>query len=341
MGDPVGIGPEVIVKAASVPDVRDEADIIVVGDPNVLDHARRDTSIRLQIVEVSTAAEAAARQGTWALPVLPLSRIEGLRWSHPTEESDAAQGKYIERAFELVMRGEATSIVTAPISKASMNRAGATWTGHTEMLAELSTKHVPRSDGRSWTPVMLIAGPTLKVVPLTTHVRLADAARLVTKDRVLHALRVTYESFRQHFGRQRPRIAVAGVNPHAGEGGLFGDEERSAIQPAIQEARALGIEVAGPFSADTIFHRAVSGEFDVVIGMYHDQALIPIKLLDFDRAVNVTLGLPVSRTSVDHGTAYDIAGRGIASANSMIEALRLAARMASAKSRTKEAAIGA
>lgn len=344
MGDPVGIGPEVTVKAASVNDVRSDADLLVLGDAGALRRAARDASLELEVREVGTPEQAREHQGKSVLCVLPVSELDTLAWARPTEASDAAQARYIERAFELVIDQRASAIVTAPINKLSLSRAGVKWTGHTEMLAELSSRRSPRSDGKPWVPIMMLAGPTLKVVPLTTHVPLSEVPSRVTKERVLHAIRVTDGAFRRHFGRHRPRIAVAGLNPHAGESGLFGDEERESIVPAIAESKQEGIGVTGPFPADTIFHRAVSGEFDAVIGMYHDQALIPIKLLDFDRAVNVTLGLPIVRTSVDHGTAYDIAGRGVASARSMIEALRLAARMArdGEKSRMKEgAAVGA
>ncbi len=339
MGDPAGIGAEVTVKAASVPDVRGDADLVVFGDPNVLTRAARDATMDLEIVEVRVE-DAREHQAIDRLPVVPISRLDAFAWSVPTPASDAAQVTYIERAFEAVVGGLVDAIATAPLSKASMSRAGAPWTGHTEMLADLSTRYRPRSDGERWVPMMMLAGPTLKVVPLTTHIPLVDVPAQVTRARVLYAIRVTDDAFRRHFSRHKPRIAVAGLNPHAGEGGLFGSEEREELVPAIEEARRDGIGVSGPFPADTVFHRAVSGEFDVVIGMYHDQALIPIKLLDFDRAVNVTLGLPVIRTSVDHGTAYDIAGRGIASARSMIEALRLAARMArdGQKTWTKEGA---
>jgi 4-hydroxythreonine-4-phosphate dehydrogenase len=339
MGDPVGIGPEVTVKAASVPDVRGDADLVVFGDPNVLRRAAHDSAIDLEIVEVGIE-EARDRQEPNRLPVIPVSKLESFAWGTPQPASDAAQAEYVKRAFSAVMARLAGAIVTAPISKASLSRAGAPWPGHTEMLAELSTAHQPKSDGQPWIPMMMLAGPTLKVVPLTTHIPLAEVSSRVTKELVLHAIRVTDAALKNQFSRRRPLIAIAGVNPHAGEGGLFGGEERDRILPAIDEARELGIAVSGPYPGDTIFHRAVTGEFDVVIGMYHDQALIPIKLLDFDRAVNVTLGLPVIRTSVDHGTAYDIAGRGVASARSMIEAMRLAARMSrdAGKNRAKEGA---
>jgi 4-hydroxythreonine-4-phosphate dehydrogenase len=204
------------------------------------------------------------------------------------------------------------------VHKLSLRRAGVAAPGHTELLGQLSG--VPA-------PVMLLAGPTLKVVPVTAHVPLRAVPDLITESGLRHTLRVTADAFRTFFDTPRPRLAVAGLNPHAGDGGLFGDEEDRVLRPAIEAARREGIEVDGPLPGDSVFHRATTGEFDAVVGMYHDQALIPLKLLDFDHAVNVTLGLPLIRTSVDHGTAYDIAGRGVAAASSMIAALRLAGRM--------------
>lgn len=318
MGDPAGIGPEVILKAATVKDARESA-VVVYGDPDVLERASVETSVSIRIERIQHPSEARAHLGTDVLPVIAVSSLpmEGFGWGRPTHASDVAQVEYIKRAFGAVAAGDADALVTAPISKAALSRAGAPWAGHTEMLAELSG--VER-------PVMMLAGPTLKVVPLTTHVALRDVPGLLSIDRILHALRVTDTSFRRYFAR-KPRIGVAGLNPHAGEGGMFGTEEQQFIIPAIQQAKAAGIDAYGPFSADTVFNRAVSGELDVVIGMYHDQALIPLKLLDFDTAVNVTLGLPIIRTSVDHGTAYDIAGQGVASAHSMIAAMRLAVKM--------------
>lgn len=320
MGDPAGVGPEVVLKAATVNDVRADADMVVFGDPLVLERAARDTAVPIEIVEVERPEDARERNTTNILSVVPVSRIAdgGHGWASPTPDSDLAQVEYVKAAFDAVWTKRADAIVTAPINKVALRRAGAQWPGHTEMLSELSGGHQP---------FMMLAGPTLKVVPLTTHVALKDVPAQLNQPLIENAIRVAHKTFRVHFGAHRPRIAVAGLNPHAGEEGLFGDEERSIIGPAVEAARAEGIEAVGPISGDTVFHRAVSGEFDVVIGMYHDQALIPLKLLDFDQAVNVTLGLPLIRTSVDHGTAYDIAGRGVASAHSMIEALRLAARM--------------
>ncbi len=318
MGDPAGVGAEVVVKAASVNDVRADATLLVYGDPLVLERARKDMALSMRIVEVKSPAEACKHQGCDVLPVVAVSRLADSKWAQPSPQGDLAQVEYIKAAFDAVWNDQADAIVTAPINKLAMRRAGAQWPGHTEMLSELS-------GGAQ--PFMMLAGPTLKVVPLTTHIAIKDVPAALNRELIGQAIRVAHETFRVHFGANRPRIAVAGLNPHAGEDGLFGDEEQSIIRPAVEAAQASGISVVGPISGDTVFHRAVTGDFDVVIGMYHDQALIPLKLLDFDRAVNVTLGLPLIRTSVDHGTAYDIAGRGVASAGSMIEALKLGARM--------------
>lgn len=322
MGDPAGIGPEVVVKAASVSDVYEETRLVVFGDVEVLARAAREMAPPVSIVPVSSGEEAAS--GEWRhgqLPVVGVSSIAdpAFDWGCPVDASDRAQVHYIRQAFDAVRSGAANAMVTAPVNKVSMRRAGVTFPGHTEMLAGLCG--IER-------PVMMLAGPTLKVVPLTTHVPLRDVPELLNPELVGHGIAVTHRAFQRHFGRKRPRIAVAGLNPHASDGGLFGDEEARIISPAIEAARDQGIEAYGPLPADSVFHRAVAGEFDVVLGMYHDQALVPLKLLDFDHAVNVTLGLPIIRTSVDHGTAYDIAGRGVASASSMIAAIRMAARMA-------------
>ncbi|MEL7368479.1 MAG: 4-hydroxythreonine-4-phosphate dehydrogenase PdxA [Myxococcota bacterium] len=320
MGDPAGIGPEVILKAATVNDVRAESELMVFGDAGVLRRAARDIGIDVEVVEIQQAEEAAEHQGTRALPVVSVSRLgpKDYAWGQPTPASDAVQIDFIKRAFDAVWTKKADAIVTAPINKISINRAGAHFAGHTEMLAQLAG---------GVRPLMMLAGPSLKVVPITTHVPLRDVPGLLNEDLVSFAIQVVHEAFQRHFARRRPRIAVAGLNPHAGEDGLFGKEEAQIIRPAIEAANAKGIQAQGPFPSDTIYQRTVAGEYDVVIGMYHDQALIPLKMLDFDKAVNVTLGLPFIRTSVDHGTAYDIAGSGVASANSMIAAMRMAGEM--------------
>lgn len=319
MGDPAGIGPEVVARAAVQASLRAEMDLVVYGDPEVLAVAPGAGPVR----EVKRPEEARGVEPT-TLPVIRVSTLRSVVWGSPTPASDRAQVEYVDRAASAVLAKEADALATAPISKASLHRAGAPWPGHTEMLAELCG--VSR-------PVMMLAGPTLRAVPITTHIGLARVPEALTVERVRHAIEVTADALRRHFGCARPRVAVAALNPHAGEGGLFGDEEQRIIVPAMEAAWAAWFDLSGPHPPDTIFGRAARGEADAVLGMYHDQALIPVKLLDFDRAVNVTLGLPMIRTSVDHGTAYDIAGRGTAKATSMSAALSLAASMVQSSAR--------
>jgi 4-hydroxythreonine-4-phosphate dehydrogenase len=236
-------------------------------------------------------------------------------------EAGRAAYDCIVRAVDDARTGAVDAMATAPINKLAFARAGIPWKGHTDLLAHLcGASHV----------AMLFHARELTVVLATVHVPLSDVPRLLTRELLLDTIRLTARSM-PDFGMSRPRIAVAGLNPHAGEDGLLGIEDQTILAPAIADARALGIEVSGPFPADTVFTRATRGEFDVVIACYHDQGLIPIKLVSFGRAVNVTLGLPIVRTSVDHGTAFDIAGKGVADAGSMIEAVLLAARLATAR----------
>ncbi len=333
MGDPVGIGPEVVVKALSVAELRAEADFVVFGDPAVVARAVELTHVAasVEVVDQPLGGRRFASERT--IPVVPISPLDPLafRWAVPTPASDQAQIEYVERSVRAIFDGSVDGVVTAPINKASIARAGSKYPGHTEMLADLCASF----DGTRRQPVMMLAGEHLRVVPLTVHVPLADVPKVLTSELVLHGIRVTHRTFLKYFGRRRPRIAVAGLNPHAGEHGLFGTEEGAILEPAIDAARSEGATVFGPLPGDSVFRRAADGEFDVVIGMYHDQALIPLKLLDFDRAVNVTLGLPIIRTSVDHGTAYDLAGQGVASAGSMIAALRMATNMVRERRRTE------
>ncbi|MEM1025509.1 MAG: 4-hydroxythreonine-4-phosphate dehydrogenase PdxA [Myxococcota bacterium] len=317
MGDPCGIGPEVVVKAASVAPIRRAARIKIFGDWSLLERTARELGLQVPLVQASGGSDADE------VLVESGPELEGHAWGQPSPSTDAAQLAYIEAACQALEADTVGAVVTAPISKTSIHRAGSPFSGHTDLLGARF------GGGR---PVMMLAGPSLKVIPLTVHVPLTEVPSLVTADGLRHAIRVADACFRRDFGIPRPRIAVAGLNPHAGEGGMFGLEEQTTLVPAIQAEQKAGIEVRGPFPADTVFHRATRGEFEVVIGMYHDQALTPLKLLDFDRAVNVTLGLPIIRTSVDHGTAYDIAGQGVASAQSMVEALSLATRMVRTRS---------
>jgi 4-hydroxythreonine-4-phosphate dehydrogenase len=277
-GDPAGIGPEIVAKAAADPAVRSVCEpVIFAATP----------AAPIRIGEVSAAAGQAAYDT-------------------------------IVSAVAAARRGEVAAIATAPINKLAWAQAGLPWKGHTDLLAHLCG--VARV-------AMLFHAPQLKVVLITVHVPLRDVAALLTPELVAETIRLTAASLPQ-FGLARPRLALAGLNPHAGESGLLGTEDDEVLAPAVAAARAAGVDIQGPFPADTVFVRASRGEFDCVLACYHDQGLIPVKLLAFGQAVNVTIGLPIIRTSVDHGTAFDIAGRGVADAGSMIEAVKLAAQMA-------------
>jgi 4-hydroxythreonine-4-phosphate dehydrogenase len=296
-GDPAGIGPEVTIKALAQPEVRELADVIVTGDPEHL----RATAVRLGLE--------------------PPARMEGAGSARDVEPGrlSAAAGEAavaaVTRAVKLVTSGAAAGLVTAPLSKEAMRLAGHPWPGHTEMLADLT--------GTEEVRMLLVAG-SLRVVHVSTHRSLRAAIDAATRDRVQLTIEMTARAGRM-LGFERPRIGVAGLNPHAGEGGLFGDEEEREIAPAVAAARAAGADVSGPHPADTLFWRAARGDFDLVVAMYHDQGHIPVKLAGFDEGVNLTLGLPFLRTSVDHGTAFDIAGKGVARWQSMAAAIRLAA----------------
>jgi 4-hydroxythreonine-4-phosphate dehydrogenase len=318
MGDAAGIGPEIIVKAFAAGEL---GDAVVVGDPGVF---RRRGGAMLAVIEtpddlasvppgcLPVLAPPGLPQG---LATLPLGQIDG--------RNGAAAARCIEHAVRLVTAGQGRAIVTAPIHKEALSAAGLPFPGHTEMLQALATP-----PGGAVPPVrMMLANDELRVVLVTIHVSLRRAIEAVTFDAVLDTLRITQRSAAA-WGFAAPRIAVAGLNPHAGEGGLFGDEERLVIQPAVAAARAEGIAATGPYAPDTVFMRARRGEFDFVVSMVHDHGLIAVKYLGVEQGVNVTLGLPFVRTSPDHGTAFDIAGRGIADASSLIAAARTARRLA-------------
>ncbi|PKN13235.1 MAG: 4-hydroxythreonine-4-phosphate dehydrogenase PdxA [Deltaproteobacteria bacterium HGW-Deltaproteobacteria-4] len=320
MGDPTGIGPEIIVKACLAGEF-DAYPLLVAGDVGVLLRAARIFGIDGTIATGATTDEVLLRLGPRSLRVQNLSTLDaaGLSCGAPDRACGAAMLAYIEWACAACLAGDAAGMVTAPISKAAIRTAGSPFPGHTELLA--ARCQVSKE-------VMMLAGDRLKVALVTTHHSLAAVPGLLSVEEILATIRITAAALRRYFGLTSPRLAVLALNPHAGEGGQFGDEERTLIAPAIAAARAEGINASGPHSADTLFHFAVQGHYDVVICMYHDQGLIPLKLLHFDDGVNVTLGLPIVRTSVDHGTAYDLAGSGCASAGSLVAALRLAAEMA-------------
>jgi 4-hydroxythreonine-4-phosphate dehydrogenase len=255
-----------------------------------------------------------------ALPVLPISVAARVVAGHPDPANAAIVQQSIERSVALVQSGEASAVVTNPISKAILARAGFGLPGHTEFLAALAGREA--SDA-----VMMLVGEGLRVVPVTIHIPLKDVMRALSTERILKTLVITARDAARYFGVARPRIVVTGINPHAGEDGTMGREEIEMIVPAIEAARRQGLDVSGPYSADTLFHAEARKSYDVAVAMYHDQALIPVKTLAFDTGVNVTLGLPFVRTSPDHGTAFPLAGTGRASPRSLIEALRLADTM--------------
>ena len=317
MGDPAGIGPEIIVKLwaeGALPAA------FVIGDEVILRRAIDLVGAGLELRSISAPAEIDSRPGR--MDVLTASRLPAdLPFGRIDARAGAAAYAYVERAIDLAMAGGIGAIVTAPLNKAAMKAAGIDYPGHTEILA-----------ARSGTAefAMMLANEELRVLLVSIHVSLGDAIRLVTREAELRAIRLANRACRD-FGIDRPRIAVAGLNPHAGENGLFGREEIEVICPAIEAARGEGIEASGPWAGDTIFMRARRGEFDVVVAQYHDQGLIPVKYLDIEQGVNITVGLPFIRTSVDHGTAFDIAGTGKAEHVSLRAALRMAERMLKAR----------
>ena len=313
MGDPAGIGPEIIV--ATLGEMSDEArsQSAVIGNLDLLRRADVLRGTSLKFVEGVEASNG-------AVPVIHVATKDQDTIADGKESAAAGEAayRYVEKAVELCLGGDISVIVTAPLNKAAMHSAGHHFDGHTELLAELTGAK---------SSFMLLAGDKLNAVHVTTHMSLANAALKPGIDRVLATIRAGHEHFRE-LGIARPRIAVAGLNPHCGEGGIFGDEESTRIAPAIEAAKKEGIEVQGPISGDTVFYRALKGEFDLVVAQYHDQGHIPTKLIAFDETVNVSLGLPIRRTSVDHGTAFDIAWKGIANNTNMKSAIAYARRMA-------------
>ena len=320
MGDPSGIGPELALKAWAARQNSD-APFFILGDVEHLSALAQRLKLDVPCVEVQP--DEALHIFATALPVVPLThRVTGVPGT-PDPADAAATIQSIEQAVALVKAGDASAIVTNPIAKEVLYASGFRYPGHTEFLGHLSDVLF----GVTAQPVMMLWSPDLAVVPATIHVALSAVPKLLTVDLLLATTRIVAQDLRQHFGLATPRIVLTGLNPHAGEGGAMGREEIEIIAPAIAILRAEGLNVTGPHPADTLFHAAKRSTYDVVIAMYHDQALIPLKTLAFDSGVNVTLGLPFVRTSPDHGTAFDIAGQGLANPASLIEALRLAARL--------------
>jgi len=327
MGDPAGIGPEIIARTFEEGDFREQNRAVVVGDAAILERAARLLDLPLRVNTVAEPEDAAFEPGT--IDVIPETELpEDLPFGELDARAGDAAFRYVERATGLASAGRVGAIATAPLNKEAMHLAGHKYPGHTEILAELTgTKDY----------AMMLVTDELKVIHVSTHVSLKEAILRATPDRELAVIRLAHESLRK-LGVGSPRVAVAGLNPHAGENGLFGTEDVEQIAPAVAAAVEEGIDASGPHPPDTVMMRARTGAFDIVVVQYHDQGHIPIKLMGFDTGVNVTVGLPFFRTSVDHGTAFDIAGSGTADPSSLRAALDLARTLAGAEAKSEERA---
>ena len=322
LGEPAGIGPDIAIKAWLS---RNEAKLpafYLLGDRDFLSERAKTLGLGVKFCECDV--ESAAAEFAGALPVVSTGHAATARPGRPDASSADAALSSIKMAVADVQAGRASAVVTNPIAKSVLYNAGFRHPGHTEYLAELAA-----ANGRAPQPVMMLWSPTLAVVPVTIHLSLRDAIATLTTELIASTTRIAASALKSRFGLARPRLALSGLNPHAGEDGTLGIEDQTVVAPAVEILRAEGLDVRGPLPADTMFHSAARNTYDCAVCMYHDQALIPIKTLAFDDAVNVTLGLPFVRTSPDHGTAFDIAGTGRANPASLIAALHLAARMAS------------
>lgn len=319
MGDPCGIGPEIIIKSLKSPAVRKIANYVIIGNENVFDQAARALKISVKYRIISHISEIMDSKQ----PILLLSmgnfKSNLIKQKKATAEGGELSVQCVLRGINLAMSRHIDALVTAPICKEAIHLGGYGYPGHTEMLKVFSGAD---------RVVMLMAGGKLRVAFVTTHIALKDVPQSITVEDVLGTITISDNNLKQYFGLKRPRIAVCGLNPHAGEEGIFGDEERKVVIPAVDKARKKGVLCDGPVSADTIFYKALKGAYDAVVAIYHDQGAIPLKLHAFETGVNITLGIPFIRTSPDHGTAYDIAGKGIADPHSMMEAIKMAVRMA-------------
>ena len=326
LGDPAGVGPEITVKAWQA--LRNSGPaFLVVGDFQALAAA---SSAGASILRRVTSPAEAARGFADALPVLDLPLRAPVIAGQPSPAAAPAILQWIETAAGLALRGDVSGVVTAPIAKAPLYAAGFKFPGHTEFLGELTA--AARWDGARG-PVMMLVAKDLRVSLVTAHLPLAEVSANLGVEAIVNAGLVTAQALRRDFGLETPRLAVAGLNPHAGESGTLGREEITVVEPAVRALRDLGVDATGPYPADTLFPEEMRRRFDAALCLYHDQALIPVKMLDFWGGVNVTLGLPIVRTSPDHGTAFGIAGRGLARADSMIAAIRLAQEMAERRGR--------
>jgi 4-hydroxythreonine-4-phosphate dehydrogenase len=322
VGDPSGIGPEIAIAAFLAREAVGLPAFYLLADPTLI--ASRASQLGVSVPIVETIPALAAQVFAQTLPIVPLAARFVDSPGRPDPANAAGTVEAIDRAVAACLAGDAAAVVTCPIAKKPLYDAGFRFPGHTEYLAHLAARH----SGVDAIPVMMLAGPDLRTVPVTIHIALADVPKTLTTELIIATARITAADLAGRFGIARPRLAIAGLNPHAGEGGSMGLEDERIVRPAVDILRAEGIDAFGPLPADTLFHARARAGYDVVLCMYHDQALIPAKTLAFDEAVNVTLGLPFIRTSPDHGTAFDIAGKGIARPDSLIAALKLARRLA-------------
>ncbi len=318
MGDPLGVGPEIIAKALSGPELFKICRPLVLGDRRVLEKAARivDSPLSFRIVD---GPGRLPEPGMADLMEISQLRTELITPGQPTRETGRAMVEYVFSAIDMALAKKIHGIATGPIHKAAINAAGFHYNGHTEILAK-------RTHTKDY--VMMMAGDRLRVTLVTIHQSLKSVPQALSISKILTTIKITHKALTDRFGIPEPRLCVAALNPHAGEDGLFGDEETRLILPAINKAREQGMDITGPLPPDTLFVKAVNGPWDAVICMYHDQGLIPFKMIHFENGVNTTLGLPIIRTSVDHGTAYDISGTGRADSQSLVAAIKMAAKQA-------------
>lgn len=320
MGDAAGVGPEIILKSLGKEEMYTISRPLVIGDSKILNRAKQfvNSDLAIQNISVEEINEVTYDYGT--VYCLDLNLLdETLPVGKVAPEAGNAAFQYLAKAIELAKEDKIHAICTAPLNKEALHKGGHKYPGHTEILADLTgTQDFS----------MMLSAPNLKVIHVTTHVGILDAVKMINPERVYHVIKLAHDTL-QKAGISNPKIAVCGINPHAGENGLFGyGEEEEKVIPAVERAQKEGIEAVGPLPADTLFFRTVRGDFDIVVAMYHDQGHGPVKVLGLDAGVNITVGLPIIRTSVDHGTAFDIAGKGIADEKSLMEAMRQAVELA-------------
>ncbi|MBT2686655.1 4-hydroxythreonine-4-phosphate dehydrogenase PdxA [Bacillus sp. ISL-47] len=323
MGDAAGVGPEIILKSLAYAEMYEISNPLVIGDRKILERAKSfvNSELHIEAVKAEQLDELSYKHGV--VHCLDLNLLPAdLPIGQVSPEAGHAAFEYLATAIEMAKENRIDAICTAPLNKEALQKGGHMYPGHTEILADLTnTKDYS----------MMLSAPNLRVIHVTTHVGILDAVKMINPERVYHVLKLAHDTLKKA-GIESPKIAVCGINPHAGENGLFGyGEEEEKVVPGVEKAQAEGIHAIGPLPADTLFFRAVRGDFDIVVAMYHDQGHGPVKVLGLDAGVNITVGLPIIRTSVDHGTAFDIAGKGIADEKSLMEAMRQAVELAPKK----------